>query len=421
MGDLLRLGYGRPGLRHSQTTPSWNVLHRAQILRQDQAFRVSNNTRLSSLQYLSVHQALADLAQFIHYIKSDAFEGGQYKSGRVVVVGCSYAGSMATWMRQTYPHLVDAAFSDSGPVLAQEAYPEYMTIVIKAIRERGGEACLDSISEGMKQLVKMLATIAKAKELSKMFNTCTPVQSSPPQDMTAFLEKIEDSFNELVQKSKNIPAACAVLTNASVSSPVRRLANYITSWSSKPCVDIRYTGRAPDYMNTSYDSENYAARLWMYQTCVEFGWYPISTSAHEPYFPRVPLEYYLQHCKDYFSEDFNEEQLRRGVQQTNIMFGGLKHRPDHLISVSGTHDPWSALAPNSSHARRNSPVYVIPGVAHCKAIRGPENGDSRELRNARRVVVNFMHNNIHRPIPLSDATYIQVTPVLLGLALVVLY
>ncbi|CAH2098561.1 unnamed protein product [Euphydryas editha] len=82
-----------------------------------------SGTTVPELRYLNVDQALADLAQFIEYVKSDSFEQGRFKSGNVALVGCSYAGSMATWMRLAYPHLITVAFSDSGPLHAQEDFP----------------------------------------------------------------------------------------------------------------------------------------------------------------------------------------------------------------------------------------------------------------------------------------------------------
>lgn len=45
-----------------------------------------------------------------------------FRNAKVLLVGCSYAGSMATWMRLGYPHLVDAVFSDSGPIVAKEDF-----------------------------------------------------------------------------------------------------------------------------------------------------------------------------------------------------------------------------------------------------------------------------------------------------------
>ncbi|CAH0598596.1 unnamed protein product [Chrysodeixis includens] len=380
--------------------------------------RPFNNTEVSSLQYLSVHQALADLAQFIHYIKSDAFERGQFKSGKVVVVGCSYAGSMAAWMRQTYPHLVDVAYADSGPVLAQVAYPEFTTVIIRAIRESGGEECLSRIAMGMKQVKDLLANKTGIAQLSQIFNICTSYETFTDREVTDFLMILTSPLIDIGLVSTYLKLACAVLTNGTAPHPVQRLADLLFALNEMPCMDLNYTNILGWFRNTSYDSDASEDRVWIYQTCTEFGWYQTYTSEHEPYFPSIPqhLDYYLQHCRELFFKDFNEERVRQGVKRTNMMFGGLTHRPDHLISVAGTHDPWSVLAPNASHGHTKSPVYVIPRATHCQALRDSRRDDSQELRNARKAVLDFMYENVYGMTPLSGATHTEATPVLLGLA-----
>lgn len=57
----------------------------------------------SVLNYLSAEQALADFAELIKHIKQTV--PGATKSP-VIVIGGSYGGMLATWMRLKYPNLV---------------------------------------------------------------------------------------------------------------------------------------------------------------------------------------------------------------------------------------------------------------------------------------------------------------------------
>lgn len=69
-----------------------------------------------NLVYLSSEQALADLAEFIVNIQNTY----QIPStAKWVAFGGSYPGSLAAWLRMKYPHLVHAAVSSSGPLLAK--------------------------------------------------------------------------------------------------------------------------------------------------------------------------------------------------------------------------------------------------------------------------------------------------------------
>ena len=40
-------------------------------------------------------------------------------TGPWITFGCSYGGSLSGWSRLKYPHLIHAAVSSSGPVLAE--------------------------------------------------------------------------------------------------------------------------------------------------------------------------------------------------------------------------------------------------------------------------------------------------------------
>lgn len=82
------------------------------INRRSNTFR---DTSSPSLQYLSVDQALADLARFIETRKRR--EG--FENSTVIVFGGSYAGSVATWLRLKYPHLVQGALASSAPIFAK--------------------------------------------------------------------------------------------------------------------------------------------------------------------------------------------------------------------------------------------------------------------------------------------------------------
>ena len=65
---------------------------------------------------MSAEQAIADVAYFIESMNREHHLPGGTKW---IVLGCSYAGSLAAWVRMKYPHLVFAAYASSAPVLAK--------------------------------------------------------------------------------------------------------------------------------------------------------------------------------------------------------------------------------------------------------------------------------------------------------------
>ncbi|CAH2061700.1 unnamed protein product, partial [Iphiclides podalirius] len=366
--------------------------------------RPTNDTRSTELRFLTVDQALADLAQFIQYIRSDRFDGGRFSGGKVSLVGCSYAGSMATWMRLGYPHLVTAAFSDSGPLLAQEDFPEYLEVITDALLSQGSEECVASVAEAIEKAVKMLAD-ERSAQVSEMFNTCSPINGSNPLDVSTFFWfGITETFAYLVQYATpgDIPAACDVITDIRESDPLRRLATWVRSqpWT-QPCIESRYERQVAYHTNTSYDS---VMRLWTYQTCVEFGWYQTTSSDRQPFLSTVPLEYFHRMCKDFFGDYFDEGVLRRGIERSNLLWGGRRHQPDGVIAVAGGLDPWMPMGPLPEHGTPLAPVHLVPGVSHCRAIRSTGDSETEELERAKRAVLRGMQDLVEGRPPYSGST-----------------
>lgn len=77
----------------------------------------------NNLAYLNSEQALADIAEFITNIRKCIYTHRNVycfpESAELITFGGSYAGSLSAWMRLKYPHLVHAAVSSSGPLLAK--------------------------------------------------------------------------------------------------------------------------------------------------------------------------------------------------------------------------------------------------------------------------------------------------------------
>lgn len=72
-----------------------------------------------NLEYLTIQQALADLAEFISAMNGRYDLPAQTKW---IVFGGSYSGSLAAWFRLRYPHLVHGAVSSSSVLMAKADY-----------------------------------------------------------------------------------------------------------------------------------------------------------------------------------------------------------------------------------------------------------------------------------------------------------
>lgn len=70
-------------------------------------FRTSS---FDDLQYLTLEQSISDIATFIHTARQHIGN----PNAKIILWGSGYGGTLATYTRQKYPHLVDVAWSSSG-------------------------------------------------------------------------------------------------------------------------------------------------------------------------------------------------------------------------------------------------------------------------------------------------------------------
>ncbi|KAL4715349.1 hypothetical protein ACJJTC_015120 [Scirpophaga incertulas] len=355
--------------------------------------RPTADTEVESLRYLTTDNALRDLAQFIGYIKSDAFENGQYKSGKVVLVGCSSAGMKSTWLKQMYPHLVDVVVSHSGPLIVKENFPEYLEVVTTVMRAEGGEACTSSVKQAVNDVIAATATFEGRQLISNMFNTCTILDSNAPLDLfTLFNDAITYAFSALVQYAApgDVAAACKELTDPSIPSAMRRMANWVNKNRPNPskCFETRYMVTVDARRDPSYNSTEKGTRLFAYKWCTEYGWIQTTDSKAQIFNNTIPLDFNYDICKDYFTTNINQFRLQQNIARTHEFFGGLKHIPQHVISVQGTADPWHVLGPTRQQNTPTTPVYILEGSAHCRATDALNINDSEEMRKVKLQIVD---------------------------------
>lgn len=151
-----------------------------------------------NLQYLYVDQVLADLAHFVQTITSDEALNA---SGGVIVVGGSYAGSLATWFRRKYPHLVNGAWASSAPLLAKLDFVGYAEAVGNVIRDFGGEECYSTLDRAYKAL-DIVVENQDIETLNKLFNVCNDFDIQNKLDVWNFIAISRDIFQSNVQAGR---------------------------------------------------------------------------------------------------------------------------------------------------------------------------------------------------------------------------
>ncbi|XP_046555459.1 putative serine protease F56F10.1 [Haliotis rubra] len=121
---------------------------------------------VNNLQYLTVEQALEDLATFI--VKTN--KERNFKNPKWITFGGSYTGMMSTWLRSKFPHLVTGAVADSAPITSPVFVKEYFVTVGDDLRTESG--CYQAASDIFDEVRASLKTDAGVKKLQSLFRFC---------------------------------------------------------------------------------------------------------------------------------------------------------------------------------------------------------------------------------------------------------
>lgn len=137
-----------------------------------QVFTTFSDASTENMQYLTIEQALADLANFIAVTKQEP----RFQNSNVILVGGSYSATMVAWFRQLYPHLAVGAWASSAPVFAKADFIEYKEVVGAAIRFVGGNQCHQRLENAFAEAEALIAN-GEADRFRDLFRFCDDFES----------------------------------------------------------------------------------------------------------------------------------------------------------------------------------------------------------------------------------------------------
>ncbi|XP_017844875.1 putative serine protease K12H4.7 [Drosophila busckii] len=352
----------------------------------------AQSLQLQQLQHLSLRQALADLAHFIRYQKA---QHSELQHSKVILIGGSYAGSMASWMTQLYPELISASWASSAPLLAKADFYEYMQLANESIQLLYGANCTQRIELGLQHLVALFEA-NETKTLLQQLNACSNFRPSSELDRLTFFAGINNYFALLVQSySHYIPSLCETLLTLPVEPQQSLLALLELLYAADyHCQDFSYDSMLQLFSAASEPTTG--TRAWFYQTCNEFGWYTITQSAangNVSFGNQLPLWYFERLCRDAFGAGQTPTLLAASIAQLNAQFCGhgfdqsVRYR--QLLFTHGQLDPWRTLGKQLGRQ-----ALVIPGYSHCEDLASINVRDSVAMNLAKLRVMSFLRGRI---------------------------
>lgn len=263
--------------------------------------RPTSDMSTENLAYLSVDQALSDLA---HFIIEKKRKNIWLRNSGIILVGGSYGGTMATWFMQKYPHLANGSWASSAPLKAQVDFSEYFEVVSESIMDIGSKSCVDRIQKAFEE-INLLVQSQNISRLKQVFNLCEPINLTNNLNVWTFFEYLVAPFAEIVQyhRDNNIQEECNRLVNSKEKDDVVALAYWLYSEGDSPtlCRDTSYNSMIEHYKKTEFHSSE-AGRQWLYQICSEFGWFQSASSEKTLFGSVFPVDLNLQLCRDVFGK-----------------------------------------------------------------------------------------------------------------------
>ena len=268
-----------------------------------------------SLKYLSSAQALADAAYFLENFINVTHKDDDIQT--VIVIGGSYTGSMSAWFRMMYPHLVIGSIASSAPVYLKEDFNEYDEH-IAGVLNNYSTTCRTNIMNAMDEITVAIGGSDDSSEESgsdsresvyqEYLNTtgCTGIS-----DHTDFLYVLADAvagavqyndFNGATMDDRTIELMCNIMENTSISSLTDRMFAFLAEMlriERSSCMD--FSSSYEKLSDTTLDPES-SGRQWMYQSCLEFGYFQIASSddSTRTRSTSIDLEYHERLCSKLF-------------------------------------------------------------------------------------------------------------------------
>jgi pimeloyl-ACP methyl ester carboxylesterase len=323
-----------------------------------------------NLKYLTIHNALEDLASFEQYAKTTL-----NLTGRWIAVGGSYPGALSAYFRAIHPELVSGSLASSAPVQARENFEDYDRHVF----EVAGPQCAAS----MRQVVKMAEDALN--DPNAFASIKAAFAASAITDNDDFLYVIADVGASAVQYGMR-DEFCNSLTAATAPNDVlTAYGNFAQQVYSMWGVDA-FGFSAESAQNLDPDSylAGFGQRQWMYQSCTQFGFF--QNAYHDPAYSvrsaRINPAYHRNLCKRLFGIDQPVDIA--GTNQnfyTPVLTSG-----SNILMTNGSSDPWSLLGitqANGNNTNPNLSVLMIDGAAHCSDLGGDSPGDTPAITTAK--------------------------------------
>ncbi|KAK6513111.1 hypothetical protein TWF506_009277 [Arthrobotrys conoides] len=372
---------------------------------------VDEYTPAEKFKYLTTDLALKDVKFFADNFNytSERVPAGIDLTGRGapwVVLGGSYAGSMASLLRKFYPDTFFAAYSSSAPIEAQTAMPAYWDVVARVIRSEE-PACFENMRSAIKYIDQELAKGGQSAAVMKImflgpgaeintngwlaealmfhfYDFQTAGLDEPIIDETVWSIR---NFCDHMNTDGDDKSPIGGWENAA-NSTLRRSASWSArQWATWPgfialvqswgysCTGFG-TAKGPGSCKLASPTRYPDYISWSWQYCSEWGYFQLGNPGPDQITSNFSnLEHWKSKCNLQFRDPTAQIYIRPSskpsTNATNKAFGGRTDPQPRTFYTMGENDPWSVLGfLKTKHVKGlfNAPGYnansTVPACDH---------------------------------------------------------
>jgi pimeloyl-ACP methyl ester carboxylesterase len=326
----------------------------------------------SNLAYLTMEQAIEDLAEFQKWIS--ATEG---LTGKWVAIGGSYPADLAAVYRLKHPELVSGAIASSACAKFSQGTDDSDRVAAQA----AGSSCVKKYRDNILEPI-LLARGDRA--------AMAPYKAAfDAADITDDLDFIGALTGMAIFDVQEMGAHefCASLDAA---DPLKGFAlhfnSFIRDWGTR-LIDWSYTGLASTAASRYEGSLGF--RQWVYQGCTQIGVFSAAImkanantaeSLSSVLTDSLPAKY----CEALFglAQPPTIDEMNRRYYAPM-----LAPSTSNILFVSGSNDPacfpFSISKENGNDTNPNTRTFTVQGGTHCEDLQPPRLTDSSSLQQAR--------------------------------------
>ena len=330
----------------------------------------ADSMKTENMVYLTVEQALEDLASFLNWFKKSS----TYHitdSQPWFVFGGSYAGGLTGWFRYKYAHLTAGAWASSGVVNSILDFTQFDYQIYLSTSKSGPE-CPATIQNLTKFYEQQLynTTPAEQQEFKAKFG-----QNALQLSNDELLWYIADSFVLQVQYG-NREALCTLLSNTTDFDWLSNATiNYFVANN-----DVRPYG-SYFVSNQTFDPsmQDVIGRSWNYQVCSQLGWFqtPAIDTRYIMRSTRLTLDFFLQFCKNVYGIT-----SLPNTEAFDLEFGGVNLQATNMVMTNGCEDPWQWATKNTTTGSMTAIYVDCDDCGHCVDFHGDTSSTPDTLKQA---------------------------------------